>query len=225
MTPLEGIRHQFAKATVQYTLGATYTAAAPALVDSAFLSPPDGKGEGLQAEYFDNPDFQGQPKLRRVEPRIYFDANMEEPAVVAAVHGDKYSIRWTGTLIPPATGDYVISARTGQWNRDGKITLTLDGKEMNSGGRGGPRPAGLGPGQGQGMGPGRGGRRGGAAPVQLEGGRRYPIKVEYTQNGRGGGAELNWMPAGAGVARGGGEGGKGFRCGSGLRRPERVAGR
>ena len=59
------------------------------------------------------PDFQGQPKLRRVEPRVYFDANMEEPAVVAAVNGNKYSIRWTGTLIPPATGDYVISARTG----------------------------------------------------------------------------------------------------------------
>ena len=129
-----------------------------------------------------------------MDSRVYFDANMEEPAVVAAFHGDKYSIRWTGTLIPPATGDYVISARTGMWNRDGKIVLTLDGKEMNSGGRGGPRPAGLGPGQGQGMGPGQGGRRGGAAPMQLEGGHRYSIKVEYTQNGRGGGAELNWIP-------------------------------
>ena len=194
VTPLEGIKRQFTKATVQYTLGATYTTAAPALVDSAFLSPPDGKGEGLQAEYFDNPDFQGEPKLRRVDSRVYFDANMEEPALVAAFHGDKYAIRWTGTLIPPATGDYVISARTGMWNRDGKITLTLDGKEMNSGGRGGPRPAGLGPGQGQGMGLGQGGRRGGAAPMQLEGGHRYSIKVEYTQNGRGGGAELNWIP-------------------------------
>ena len=194
VTPLEGIKQQFAKARVRYTLGATYTAAAPALVDSGFLSPPDGKGEGLQAEYFDNPDFQGEPKLHRVDSRVYFDANMEEPLVVAAFHGDKYSIRWTGTLIPPATGDYVISARTGQWNRDGKITLYLDGKEVTSGGRAGARPAGLGPGQGQGLGPGQGGRRGGAPPMQLEGGHRYSIKVEYTQNGRGGGAELNWIP-------------------------------
>ena len=194
VTPLEGIKQEFAKARVRYTLGATYTAAAPALVDSNFLSPPDGKGEGLQAEYFDNPDFQGEPKLHRVDSRVYFDANMEEPAVVAAFHGDKYSIRWTGTLIPPATGDYVISARTGQWNRDGKITLYLDGKEVTPGGRAGARPAGLGPGQGQGLGPGQGGRRGGAAPMQLEGGHRYSVKVEYTQNGRGGGAELNWIP-------------------------------
>ena len=65
VTPLEGIKQQFAKAKVQYALGATYTAATPALVDSSFLSPPDGKGEGLLAEYFDNPDFQGEPKLRR----------------------------------------------------------------------------------------------------------------------------------------------------------------
>jgi beta-glucosidase len=194
VTPLEGIKHQFTKARVQYTLGATYTGTTPALVDSSFLLPPDGKGEGLQAEYFDNPDFQGEPKLRRVEPRVYFDANMEEPALMPAFHGDKYSIRWTGTLIPPATGDYVISARTGMWNRDGKITLYLDDKAVNTGGRAGARPAGLGPGQGQGMGPGQGGRRGGAAPIELEGGHRYSIKVEYTQNGRGGGAELNWTP-------------------------------
>ena len=33
--------------------------------------------------------------------------------------------------------------------------------------------------------------------MQLEGGRRYAIKVEYTQNGRGGGAELNWIPPAA----------------------------
>jgi beta-glucosidase len=196
VTPLEGIKQQFAKARVQYALGATYTASTAALVDSNVLVPPDSKGEGLEAEYFDNPDFQGQPKLRRVEPRIYFDANMEEPAVVAAITGDKYSIRWTGTFVPPATGDYVISARTGQWNRDGKITLFLDDKAVSPSGPAGSRPAGLGPGQGQAMGPGQGGRRG-PAPMQLEGGRRYAIKVEYTQNGRGGGAELNWIPPAA----------------------------
>ena len=113
------------------------------------LVAPDGKGQGLQAEYFDNPDFQGQPKLSRVEPRVYFDANMEEPAVVAALNGNKYSIRWTGTFIPPATGDYVISARTGHWNRDGKITLFLDDKEVNPRGPAGARPTGFGPGQGK----------------------------------------------------------------------------
>jgi beta-glucosidase len=36
--------------------------------------------------------------------------------------------------------------------------------------------------------------RRGPAPVQLEGGRKYAVRVEYQQNGRGGGAELNWIP-------------------------------
>jgi beta-glucosidase len=94
-------------------------------------------------------------------------------------------------LIPPATGDYAISARTGIWNRDGKVKLFLDDKEVNPGGPFGARPAGLRPGQGQGP------RRGGPAPMQLEGGRKYALRVEYTQNGPGGGAELNWIPPAA----------------------------
>jgi len=65
---------------------------------------------------------------------------------------------------------------------------------MTSGGPAGPRPAGLGPGQGQGQGPGQGFRRGGAPPVHLEGGHSYTVRVEYSQNGNGGGAELNWVP-------------------------------
>ncbi|HKO18724.1 MAG TPA: glycoside hydrolase family 3 N-terminal domain-containing protein, partial [Acidobacteriaceae bacterium] len=187
VTPLQGIMKQLPAAKVEFALGATYTANTSALVSSDALTPPDNKGHGLLAEYFDNPDFQGQPKLSRTDSRLYYDANMEEPAVMSAINGNRYSIRWTGRLTPPDTGDYVLAARTGQWNRDGKVRLFLDEKELSSGGLGGPRPAGLGPGQGQGF------RRGGPPPVHLEGGHSYSIRVEYQQNGPGGGAELNWI--------------------------------
>ena len=33
--------------------------------------------------------------------------------------------------------------------------------------------------------------------MQLEGGRKYAVKIEYTQNGAGGGAEFNWIPPSA----------------------------
>ena len=194
VTPLKGIEKQFSGDKVAYALGATYTSATPAIVSSDALTLPDGSGHELLAEYYDNSDSQGEPKLKRTESRLYYDANMEEPAVMTAINGNQYSIRWTGTLSPPGTGDYVLAARTGQWNRDGKVRLFLDGKEMTSGGTVGPRPAGLGPGQGQGQGPGQGFRRGGAPPVHLEGGHSYSIRVEYSQNGPGGGAELNWVP-------------------------------
>jgi beta-glucosidase len=193
VTPLEGITKQFAKAKVQYALGANYTSTTPALVAPNVLTAPDGRGPGLLAEYWDNPDFQGQPKLRRTEPRVYFDSFMEEPAVMTAVNGEKYAIRWTGSLTPPATGEYVLSARTGQWNRNGKIRLFIDDKEVNSSGPAGARPAGLGPGQGQGQGPGPGGRRL-PAPVALEGGRKYSVRVEFQQTGPEGSVEFNWIP-------------------------------
>jgi beta-glucosidase len=186
VTPLEGIAKQFAKAKVQYALGANYTSTTPALVAPNVLLTPDGRGPGMLVEYWDNADFQGQPKLRRTEPRVYFDSFMEEPAVMAAINGENYSIRWTATLTPPATGDYAISARTGQWNRNGKIRLFIDDKEVNPTGPAGPKPAGLGPGPG--------GRRGLAAPMPLEGGRRYGVRVEFQQTGPEGSAELNWIP-------------------------------
>ena len=189
VTPLEGIARQFAGAKVQYALGANYTATTPALVASNVLAAPDGKSPGLLAEYWDNPEFQGQPTLRRTEPRVYFDSFMEEPAVMAAINGEKYSIRWTGTLMAPATGQYVVSARTGQWNRNGRIRLFLDDKEVNPSGAAGVRPAGLGPGQGQGP-----GMRRGAPPMTLEGGHRYAVRVEFQQTGPEGSAQLNWIP-------------------------------
>ena len=182
VTPLEGIARQFSTAKVQYSLGATYTANITSLVPSSVLTPPDGDGQGLRADYFDNRDFQGEPKLSRTEPRVYFDADMEEPALATAVAGGKYSIRWTATLTPPAAGDYVLAARTGIWNRAGKIRLFLDDKEVDLTG-GGRRPDwGAGP-------PPRP-----QARLHLEGGRKYAVKVEYQQSGAGGGAEFSWIP-------------------------------
>ena len=81
-------------------------------------------------------------------------------------------------------------ARTGQWNRNGKIKLFLDDKEVNPTSPAGARPVGLGPGQGQGT----GGRRAGPPPIRLERGRKYPMRVEYQQDGSRGGAELDWIP-------------------------------
>ncbi len=224
VTPLEGIRSQFSKAEVRYALGATYTSSTPSLVSSAVLTTPDGT-PGIMAEYFDSPDLQGTPKLRRTEPRVNFDMAMEDPAVIAAVGEGKYAVRWTGTLTPPASGEYMLTARTSIWNRDGKVRLFLDDKElemarppMRS-----PQPAAdnqapVGPnapaaapaaagttsraagtvappsngGVFPGLGP--GGWRNPLVKVQFESGRKYAVRIEFTQNARGGSAEFGWIP-------------------------------
>jgi beta-glucosidase len=183
VTPLEGIERRFPAAEVRHALGATYTASTHALVSSNVLAPPEGNGQGVLAEYFNNADFQGQPKLSRKEPRVYFSLDMEDPAVVAAVGPGDYSIRWTGTLSPPAAGDYNLTARTGIWNRGGKVRLFLDDKEVELGGAGTRTP-------GTPAGPWRSAQ----AQVRFEGGRKYAVKVEYRQTGRGGSAEFSWIP-------------------------------
>ena len=186
VTPLEGIEQQFPAAQVRYALGATYTPSTFALVPSTFLKPADGEGHGLQAEYFDNPDLQGQPKLRRIEPRAYFDMGMEDPAVIAAVGHEKYSVRWTGTLTPPATGEYDLTVKTGMWNFTGRARLFLDDRELTFGT--GPSTqmtstqAASGP------------RRNVRARVQLEGGRKYTLRIEYRQLGSGGSLQFAWIP-------------------------------
>ncbi len=187
VTPLEGIERQFSGAQVRYALGATYTASTLALVPASLLTPPDGKGRGLQAEYFANPDLQGEPKLRRNESRAYFEMGMEDPAVVAAIGQEKYSVRWTATLTPPATGEYEIAVRTGMWNRTAKARLLLDGKELDFGG--GPST------QMTSTQPVAGPRRGTARTrIQLEGGRKYNLNLEYSQPGAGGTIQLGWIP-------------------------------
>jgi beta-glucosidase len=182
VTPLEGIERQFPGAQVGYALGATYTGLTHALVPSTFLAASDGGGSGVLAEYYANPGLGGRPKLRRREPRAYFDTNMEDPAVLAAVGRAKYSVRWTATLTSPATGEYDLTLRTGMWNRTATARLFLDGRRVDFG----PEPE-----------PRSGPRLPPHARVHLEGGRRYAVRVEYRQRGAGGTLQLGWIPPAA----------------------------
>jgi beta-glucosidase len=178
VTPLEGLQRLFSAAQVRYSLGATYTASTHALVPSTFLRPAAGGTGGVLAEYFDNPGLQGEPELSRPEPRAYFDMGMEDPAIIEAVGHESYSIRWTATLTPPATGEYDLTVRTGMWNRTATAQLYLDDEEVSFG------TAQTAPGP----------RHPPHARVQLEGGREYVVRVEYRQPGTGGTIQLGWIP-------------------------------
>jgi beta-glucosidase len=121
VTPLEGIRKQFAgKAEVRFALGAPYTSQTAAMIPAtAFLSP-SGAG-GLLAEYFDNAEFSGSPLLSRIEARPWIVPGMGD----AALRGKP--VRWSGSLLAPATGDYTISAAGAPGRPSTRIFL--DGKE------------------------------------------------------------------------------------------------
>ena len=186
VTPLEGIEKQFKTAKVRHALGATYTASTHALVPARIPDARGGGERGVRVEYFDNPDLQGEPKLRRVEPRPYFDMGMEDPAVMAAVGREKYSLRWTATLTPTATGEYDLTVRTGMWNRTAMARLFLDEQELDIGAGPSTRQTSTQPAPGP--------RRPPNVRVQLEGGRKYALRVEYRQPGAGGTVQLGWIP-------------------------------
>jgi len=193
VTPLDGIEHQYqGKAEVRYAPGSAYAAQAQILVPSSVLTPPNGAGRGVRAEYFDNSELQGPPKLTRVEKFIH-KADVD-PEFSAAIPGNAWSARWTANLRVPASGEYVF----GSGGRGGGLgfgmRLLLDGKDLTP-----PPPAPPADAQPAARGAGRGRGRGFAPPsppvrLQLEAGKTYNLSVEYRRQQFPGTPQLMWQP-------------------------------
>jgi len=79
-------------------------------------------GGGLKGQYYSNTDFAGDPNLTRIDPEINFDWGLEapEPNVTDV---DNFSIRWTGQLEIPASGQWTFWA-----NMDDTFRLWVDGQ-------------------------------------------------------------------------------------------------
>lgn len=124
ITPLEGIRKKISPSTELYTARGCEMAAGMnplSTVPTACLRPTnsDGYQTGLSGEYFDNPDFEGKPAINRIDPLIKFVWRDNTP--VTGRMSDSFSVRWTGSLIPPTSGTYNLGVRGLNWYR-----LTLD---------------------------------------------------------------------------------------------------
>ena len=184
IAPLEGMEAVFAgKAQIRYSMGSPYVPGSTGLVPVSALTPPNGQGHGLLAEYFDNPDASGAPKLSRVEPRVFMQQGFVDPAIAAVIPSGPASARWTGTLNAPFTGDYLMSGRGGGFGPPARIFL--DDKELVVTTPSAEAPA-----------PARGRGRAAFAPIHvfLEAGRSYKLRVESRLNGPSGSAQLSWLP-------------------------------
>jgi beta-glucosidase len=110
ISPLTGLRKEFGSENVIYAPGSTLADGAPAPIPSAYLRTDSSlKTAGLKGEYFDTDDMKGAPKMVRVDAQINFDWNRVAPA--ADFPNKTFAVRWTGELLPPAPGDYVLSLR------------------------------------------------------------------------------------------------------------------
>jgi beta-glucosidase len=59
---------------------------------------------GLKAEYYNNQDLSGSPVLTRQEAHLSHSYPADAPSEV----GSSFSVRWSGELVAPVTGDYAV---------------------------------------------------------------------------------------------------------------------
>jgi beta-glucosidase len=185
VTPLEGIEREFGnRSAVRFALGSTYVAGWTALVPQNVFTPElNSNKHGILAEYFGNRNFDSAPQLSRIEPRGYFNWEMQDLAVLHAVPRDHFSIRWSGYLRVDHAGEYRLGVIRTECHSCGRIDSARlyidDHLLMTDSQRAGEQmyPK--------------------TAPVQLEAGKAYKLRADYSQTGGGGGLELVWTPPAA----------------------------
>ncbi|MFW6352967.1 MAG: PA14 domain-containing protein, partial [Verrucomicrobiota bacterium] len=124
-------------------------------------------GDGLRGEYFaDTDEFSGSPDLVRVDETIDFRWGFEGPGEGLGV--DNFAVRWTGQLLPAYSETYTFTT-----NSDDGVRLWVDDQLLID--RWQPQ-----------------GERAYAGTLRLEGGRRYPIRLEYFDSLGAAVAELRW---------------------------------
>jgi len=131
----------------------------------------EGKGIGLLAAYHDRPNFKGRV-IYRIDEAINFNWGMNRPMFV--INRDYFSIRWTGEIEPPATGEYTFTllANDGGLIKIGKVEVG----DFNA--TSAMPPSGK------------------TNKIKLEGGKRYPVQVDFFDNNGVAAVSLSWSGPG-----------------------------
>jgi beta-glucosidase len=170
VTIVDGIRKRFPQSKVVYVEGTGLIGPVTKAIPSDALYTDDSRREhGLTGDYFANRDLEGPAVLSRTDSNVDFAWSNKG---VTPKLSQNYSVRWTGVLVPPADGNYLVGF-TGQ---DG-YRLWLDGKLLVEDWTLHHPPS------------------TNTALVSLKKGQAYSIKIEYFQSIRFSEAHLVWnMP-------------------------------
>ena len=171
VTPLRGIREKVSpKTRIIHALGCEWAEGLPVLelVPSEVLSVSEEEGSkrGLKGEYFDNREFQGKPVFTQIDRII--DFNWFDGSPDKRLPDDDFGIRWTGFLKPKNSGSYLIGGEG--FNRfnlylDEKLLVTFDGTHHSA-------------------------KR--YQKVDLEAGKKYPLKLEFFERTNHASMQLLW---------------------------------
>jgi len=168
VTVLSGLRKKFDAAHVLYAAGSGLAGPPLTPVAAKFLKDSSGHS-GLSAEYFNGTELQGSAAVTRTDPGIDFSW---QDGVNAELR-ENFSVRWTGTLTPPSTGDYQVGF-TGTDAFHFWLNNDLVGESWYSDTS-----------------------KTRLKTVHLEAGHAYPVKIECSQQSSSGLARLVWRQPGA----------------------------
>ena len=167
VTALAGIRKRFATSKILFAEGSSLTGPPLTPIPARFLHSADNH-VGLKAEYFKGRRLEGAPVMTRTDRDINFD--WREGATPELK--ENFSVRWTGTLLPPTTGDYEIG-----FNAINGFSIWLDDQLIGQSGNSDTSKTRL-------------------KKIHLQAGRGYAVKIECAQEGPAGSAKLVWRGPG-----------------------------
>ena len=103
---LEGIRARFPQSKVVYVEGTGLTGPVThAVPSSALYTDVSRREHGMKGEYFSNVKLEGQPVMTRTDSIVDFAWG---DTGINAQLPNNYSVRWTGVLVPPQSGEYIV---------------------------------------------------------------------------------------------------------------------
>ncbi len=178
ITVLRGIIGKVSKnTTVHYALGCEWADNLPCLevipTSALFTWEGEKRQNGLKAEFFDNRGLEGEPVFSRIDKEIHF--NWWDGAPREDFDADNFGIRWTGELVAPVSGAYILGGEGFNGFRiflDDELLVEFDGRHH-------PRKT--------------------YKTVILEAGRSYPLRVEYFERSEDAHMKLLWRIPGRGL--------------------------
>jgi beta-glucosidase len=130
VTPLDGMLQQFKSTPILYAQGSTLAEGVGVPVPRTAF----GLHQGLKTEFFATPDWTGRPVAVTTQPDV--QADWENARPVPQIQTTNYSVRWIGTLTPPAAGHYVFTLEAADsfpYSPSEDYKFILDGKVLSEG--------------------------------------------------------------------------------------------
>jgi len=164
-TVLEGIKQVVSPETkILYDEGVPLIVKGQVIPSSCLMTLDETK-HGLQGEYFNNMNLEGDPVLTRVDEQLEFDWPWSPGD---GVNDDQFSIRWTGILNPTTSFDGWLGLSS-----DDGIRMWVDDQLLIDNWK-------------------KGGTNIVTTPMHFEAGKKYKIRIEMWEGGWGARAHLRW---------------------------------